>query len=151
MNARDINATKIIPCGLNVRCTTMWLHTAIDTPQMQFLLNIDFDASRNTCYRRLYAAGLRTRSILSARLPSNSPVWTERVSTYVCTGRVSTGLMYAHSTRGVRLLSCRVCPAVGPTSSRLRVISTTLSRCSDLRRRSNGSKIKFLYWKRRSV
>lgn len=75
----------------------MWPHAAIDTLRMQFLLNIDFDASRNTCYRRLYAAGLRTRSILSARHPGNSPVRTGRVSTYVCTGRVSTGLMYAHA------------------------------------------------------
>lgn len=83
-------------------------------------------------------AGRTRRAYVRVRFcqaPKQFPVRTERASTYACTGRVSTGLVCtARGIRGVRLLSCRVCRAVGPASSRLRVISTTLSRCSDLRR-----------------
>lgn len=83
-------------------------------------------------------AGHTRRAYVRVRFcqaPKQFPVRTERASTYACTGRVSTGLVCtSRGTRGVRLLSCRVCRAVRPASSRLRVISTTLSRCSDLRR-----------------
>lgn len=42
--------------------------------------------------------------------------------------------MYAHGTRGVILLSYCICRVAGPTSSRLRVISTSLSRWLDFHR-----------------
>lgn len=105
---------------------------------MAFLLNIDFDAGRNTCYRRqVHEYGLsRTRSIPHRSLASsNWPTRTARESEHLlCVYRESkcrACVRKAHGARSVRLLSCRVCRAVGPASSRLRMISTTLSCCSD--------------------
>lgn len=114
-------------------------------------LNIDSDASRNTCYRRSYTVGLCTCSILPGAQAILRANWESEYLRVYGESKYRRLVCTACGIRGVRLLSCRVCRAVGPASSRLRVISTTLSRCSDFRR-SKGSDLNHYinYWKKMS-